>query len=223
MSPTRRHRLQARVLGLIWAWVLRLQAATWRIEVEGLDRLDRMISRDQRFLLTFWHGKYLPLFALLRDHNACVFASDSPRGDVLAEISRRFGYACMQIPDHARDRSLDLMRETLPHHRAGAIAVDGPLGPHHVVHRGAIQLASELGLVVLPASVAARRKRVRKQRWDRMEVPHLFTRVYLVVGNPIIIPSDVAPDDIAGWANQLRDALEAVDRRAEDKARTVAL
>lgn len=216
-SRERRHGLRARVLGRIWAWVLRLEVATWRIETEGLDRAERMFDRGERFLLTCWHGKYLSLFPLFRGRRACIFSSESRRGDVLAQICQQFGYECVQIPDHGRDRSLDLMREALPNYVAGAIAVDGPLGPYHVVHRGAIQLASELGFVLLPVSVAAHRKRVQTHRWDRMEFPRVFTRVYLVIGEPIEVPPGLKPEEIASWAGRLHDAIEAVDKRAEQK------
>lgn len=215
--PERHHSLRAQVLGRIWAWVLRLEVATWRIEAEGLDRLERMFSRSEQFLLTCWHGKYLPLFAIFRDHQACVFSSESRRGDVLAQICQRLGYECVQIPDHGRDRSLDSMRKALPNYVAGAITVDGPLGPYHVVHRGALQLASELGFVLLPVSVASRRKRVQTRRWDRMEFPRAFTHVYLVIGEPIEVPPDLTPDEIKRWASRLHDAIDAVDRRAEQK------
>lgn len=217
--PTRRHGLRARILGRIGAWFLRLAAASWRVEVEGLDRFNRMFARGDRFLLTFWHGKYIPLFPQFPDHRICVFSSESLRGDVIAEVCRQFGYECVQIPDHGRDRSLDLMRKVLADYIAGAIAVDGPLGPYHVVHRGAIQLASELGFVLLPTSVVSRGKRVRADRWDRMELPRLFTRVYLVIGEPINVPVGLTPKEVADWVRRLHDAIEAVDRRAEEKAR----
>lgn len=206
---------RARILGWISAWLLRIQWTSWRKEVEGLDRMDEMLARGQRILVTFWHGKYVPLFALLRGQRACVFASQSFRGDVIAEICRNFGYHCVQIPDSAGDRSLDLMRRALAANQTGAIAVDGPLGPYHAVKRGAIQLASDLGFVLLPASVASRRKRVLIRRWDRMEIPRLFTRVCLVVGEAIEIPAGLSKEEIGPWIRRFREALEAADRRAE--------
>ncbi len=212
--------LGARMLGRIWAWALRLRSATWRIEVEGWGRFEQMFARREKLLLTFWHGKYIPLFVLFRHHSACVFASESSRGNVIAEICRRFGYDCVKIPDHGRDRSLELMRAALANYVAGAIAVDGPLGPYHVVHRGAIQLASELGFALLPASVAARRKRVLTRRWDRMEIPRLFTRVCLVIGTPMAVPASLPPEQIADWATRLHDALETLDRRAQERVST---
>jgi lysophospholipid acyltransferase (LPLAT)-like uncharacterized protein len=73
--------------------------------------------------------------------------------------------------------------------RAGAVAVDGPLGPFHRVKSGVIRIASALGFELLPGSVDSRRKMVCYKRWDRMEIPMLFTRVCLVIGEPIQVPS----------------------------------
>jgi hypothetical protein len=45
------------ILGLIGAGILKLQCATWRVETEGLERLDDMLERGERVLDVFWHGQ----------------------------------------------------------------------------------------------------------------------------------------------------------------------
>jgi hypothetical protein len=109
------------------------------------------------------------------------------------------------------------MRQALTAHQAGGMAVDGPRGPYHVVKRGAIQLASELGFALLPVSVASRRKRVLRHRWDRMEIPRPFTRVCLVIGEALTVPAGLTRDEVEPWARRLHDALEAGDRLAGEK------
>lgn len=208
---------RVRLLAWLYAWLLRLQAATWRTEIEGLELLDGRLARGERTLVTCWHGKYVPLLPLLRGRGACVFTSQSFRGEIIAGICQHFGYACVQLPRHARDQALALMRQALTAHHTGGMVVDGPRGPYHVVKRGAIQLASELGFALLPVSVASRRKRVLRHRWDRMEIPHPFTRVSLVIGEAMTVPAGLTPDEIEPWARRLHDALEAVDRLAEVK------
>jgi lysophospholipid acyltransferase (LPLAT)-like uncharacterized protein/uncharacterized membrane protein YdjX (TVP38/TMEM64 family) len=188
------------------------------VDVEGLDRLDQMLAEGRCVLLAFWHGKYVPLFVLLEGRGILTFTSRSPRGDIIAEICRRFGYEYVQISDHRGYESLSIMQDALAAFQAGAVAVDGPLGPYRVVKRGAIRLASTLGFTIVPTSVASRRKHILTSRWDRMEWPRLFTRVYLVVGEAIDVPAGLPKDEIEGWARRLRDALEDVDRHAESKA-----
>ncbi|HZA28511.1 MAG TPA: glycosyltransferase [Gammaproteobacteria bacterium] len=207
--------LRARFFGWFWASLLRLQCATWRKRFEGMDQLDQILRDGHKVLFSFWHGKYVPLFALLRGRPACVFTSQSTRGEVIAEICRRFGYDCVQVPVRGSGLALELMQRALAHHQNGGIAVDGPLGPYHRVKRGAIKLASLVGYVVVPASVCARRKRVMKHRWDRLELPGLFTRVGFAIGDPMEIPPDLSVEEIKQWTRRLHEALESLDRRAE--------
>ena len=207
---------RARVLGFFWAWLLRLQFATWRKRCDGMQRLDQILGEGRRVMFSFWHGKYVPLFALLRGHQACVFTSESARGDVIVDICRRFGYHCVQIPDSGRGYSLNLMRQALANHQNGGIAVDGPLGPYHRVKKGAVKLASEMGCVIVPASVYARHKRVLKHRWDRMELPRLFTRVGFAIGEPIIVPSQLGAEDLRRYTETVHESLEALERQAAE-------
>jgi len=209
---------KTRLLGWLWAWLLRLQSVTWRKRYDGLDRLDEILDQHQRVLFCFWHGKYLPLFALMRGRPACVFTSQSDRGAIIAEICRHFGYECVQVPIRGRSHAFEIMRRALERRPNGGIAVDGPLGPYHKVKRGAVKLAAELGYVVVPASATARRKRIIKHRWDRMEIPALFTRIGLAIGEPKKIPCNLSPEQSQEWVAWLREQLETLDRRAEELA-----
>ncbi len=218
----RRPALRARLSGAMQAWLLRLHALTWRTQLHGIEQLDSRLARGERVLVAFWHGKYVPLFALLRGRRACIFSSRSFRGDVIAETCRRFGYECVQIPDRGGDASLAQMRQALGQFQAGGIAVDGPLGPYHAVKRGPVQLASDLGFTVLPVSVAARRNKILDERWDRMEIPRPFTTVWLEAGEPFEIPANLSPEEVKEWQQRLHDALDAVDRRVEERAESAS-
>lgn len=208
--------LRARVLGGWGATLLRLQRATWRTRVEGLAELDRIVAGGVPVLLVFWHGKYLPLFPLLQGREACVFTTRSFRGQVISEVGRHFGFEGVQLADDGEARSFVQMRRALMARRAGAIAVDGPLGPYHVAKPGVIQLASRLGCVLMPAATASRRTWVQRRRWDRMERPLPFTKVALVLGPPLSVPRDLSQREVAGWQERVREALEAAERTARE-------
>jgi hypothetical protein len=195
--------------------LLRLQALTWRKQVVGLERFAALRAAGHRVIVLFWHGKYAPLFALVRVPGACIFTSRSFRGDVISEICRRFGLRAVEIPDHGGDASLGLMRAAVADSDVAAIAIDGPLGPYHSVKRGAIVLASELGCVLLPISLASRSKRVATARWDRREVPRLFATVHVEAGEPITVPRGLDEEGIDAWSERVRVALEALDAQAE--------
>lgn len=213
-------RWRLKLFGLLRVWALRVSCATWRKRSEGLDALDRMIASDAAPIVVFWHAKYVALLPLLAGRNACVFTSLSARGDAIADLLLRFGYRPVQLPDFGGDASLALMHESLADGLGAAIAVDGPLGPRHIVHRGAVQLAASLGRPIVPISLAVCPKRVLAARWDRLELPRLFARVQLLVGEPIAVPPNLAAADVERWSAFVHDALECLDAETEAKLLT---
>ena len=207
-------RFRIRTIGLYCSLALRVFSATWRIDTEGLDNLDERLAAGEKLIAVFWHGKYYSLLPLMRNRDACVFTSVSSRGALIADILRRFGYKGVQLPNHGGDLSLDIMRNALKEHHAAAIAVDGPLGPYHEVHRGAIQLASELGHSIIPLSIASSRKVVLSERWDNFEMPWIFSRIQLAVGEPIHIPPDLDTSALDHWVASVHLMLNNMDQRA---------
>lgn len=181
--------------------------------------MDRLYSDEKRFLLCFWHGKYIPIFPLLEGYEACVVSSRSERGNIIAEISKNFGYQSAQIPDRPKRDSLKLISKALSDVGAGATAVDGPLGPRGRVKSSVIRMASALQLDLLPLSVDSRWKIVFNKRWDRMEIPLPFTKIYLVFGEPIRVPTELRARHVHNWTDNLAKAITQVDKMAENMIR----
>ncbi len=204
--------------GFLFASVLRLQCLTWRNCFKGRERLDRLYSAEHPFLLCFWHGKYVPIFPLLEGYRACVVSSLSERGSIIAEICRNFGYQSAQIPERTEDGAILAFREVLSEACAVGTAVDGPLGPYHRVNTGVIRVASAFGFDLLPVSVGSHRKIVLNKRWDRMELPMPFTRVCLVFGKPLKVPSNLRNRQIRQLAGHLAEAIGELDAEAQTMA-----
>jgi lysophospholipid acyltransferase (LPLAT)-like uncharacterized protein len=200
--------------GLMFAWSLRLQCLTWRVRVQGRQHLDRLYTTGNRFLVCFWHGKYVPIFPLMEGYRACIVSSLSVRGSVIAEICANFGYQSAQIPDRPTRDPMKLMAAVLSDAQAVATAVDGPLGPYHRVKYGVVRTASVLGFELLPVSVGSRRKIVLHSRWDRMELPLPFTRVCLLFGRSIQVPPELHDGQLRQITGHLTKAMAALDDEA---------
>ena len=203
-----------RLRGKAMAGVLRLLRSTWRIRTENMETFDKLYRSRTPFILCFWHGKYIPVLPLFEGYRACVLTSLSARGDVIAVICNSFGYDTAQVPDRGGGASLNLMMERLSKSPAGAIAVDGPLGPYHLVKKGVPLLASAIGYSLLPVSLELGRKWIQKKRWDRMEVPVPLSTLALAVGEPIEVPEGLSPGEAQIWADRLGDSLMELDIRA---------
>lgn len=205
----------ARLLALFCSAILGLLHRSWRAEVVGLENLENLLSRDERVLVVFWHGKYIPFFTILRDRGACIFASRSFRGEVICDICRHFGHHCLTIPEGGGGEVSLRMREALAGRQLAALVPDGPRGPYHRVKPGAIRFAADLGMTLLPVSSAARPRFALVRRWDRMEIPLPLSRVRLVFGMPIAVPRDLGGRAVGWWQQHLAEALEKAGEQAE--------
>jgi lysophospholipid acyltransferase (LPLAT)-like uncharacterized protein len=215
--PTPRKTLRSRFWGWVWTQVLRIVSATWKEDHEGLHKLDELLENNHRYIMMFWHRKFITLFPILRGRPVCVATAASPPGDVIANMCDRFGYSHIQIPDNGKLLSLQLMEDAFAHAAEGIIAVDGPHGPYHAVKWGTIQAASDLGYLIVPVSIDTRRKIVLSHRWDQLEIPGLFTRVSMIIGEPIKVPPDIPKEELPVWTQRLQDVLENLDECASKK------
>ncbi len=207
--------LRIKTTGWIIAGVLRLFRSSWRIRADGMETFRNLYNAGTPFILCFWHGKYIPILPLFEGYEATVVTSRSNRGDVLSSVCSNLGYNFIQIPDHGGKVSMKLM-EGLAGARAGAIAVDGPLGPYHVVKRGVVRLASTMGFSLLPASLSIQHKIVLRGRWDRLEVPLPFSRLNLRIGTPLQTPaSGLSPGEIDSWSTRLTEIMEDLEMEKE--------
>jgi lysophospholipid acyltransferase (LPLAT)-like uncharacterized protein len=204
--------------GRIFSSLLRLQSRTWQVRVDGRDYLDRLYFSKERFLICFWHGKYVPVFSLLEGYKALIVTNQSVRGNVISEICRNFGYQTTRIPDQSGQGALNFMGKALSESRVGGLAVDGPLGPRHVVKNGIIRIASTYGFDLLPASVNSSRKMVLKKRWDRMEIPLPFARIGLVFGVPIKVPPGISAGQVqvSKWSGKLAKGIISQDTKGDN-------
>lgn len=216
---TRYSRQRAWFAGTAASWYLRACDMTWRKDIAELAKLDQLLADGERVIAVFWHAKYLPLFTMMRGRRASVFASQSFRGRVIAQVCKRLGYECFLLPHRRGSESRQIMRDALRSHQVGALAVDGPLGPARVAKPGVIKLASELGFLLLPVSAAAAPARVLEDRWDRREIPRLFSRVAVAVGEPIRMPPGLDPGDLPAWQAEVGRALDSLDGAVAQRVR----
>ena len=203
-SAHRRARLAGRLLG----WYLRLVARTARIG---------SLTRDQA-VLTFWHEYNLALFVVASarrgDLPHASFTTATPRGTVirtLFESLARGPIAVLPLPEErnpAAARSLArLLGELGASGYSLVVTPDGPWGPYRVAKPGALMVARQSGLPILPLAVRARPAFRLTRRWDRQLLPLPFSRISVVAGDPI----SVGPrDPLRGQLVKLQQGMDEV-------------
>jgi hypothetical protein len=141
--------------------------------------------------------------------------SENFDGEWITGVIQRFGYgAARGSSSRGGARALVQLKRDLEAGRTVGFALDGPRGPARVAQPGAIWLAGATGHPVLPFHVEASRAWTMKS-WDRTQVPQPFSRVALVVGEPIVVP-DSSESAVAAGTRALERRLGEIESRAAD-------
>lgn len=209
-AATPRHSgLAPRALGWVLAALLRLLAATWRIDATASARLT---EGDTPRLVGFWHGKYFALLALLRGIEGSVLIGAGFRGEVIAAICEALGYTPVLIDRRDRERAITQICAALRRTALCATPLDGPVGPARRVKASLLYLAAEVGTEILPVSVVASPRLVLCWRWDRREIPLPLARVRLSCGEPIAIPKGASDEALEELGSRVARCLDRLER-----------
>ena len=143
--------------------------------------------RDRPWVLAFWHGTQWPLLAWRRRRPTVVLVSLSRDGAIQARALAVQGLRVVR-GSSSREGARGLAQVVRAMKRDAldaAFAVDGPRGPMGIVKGGLLVAARATGAVVVPLTGQMRRGLVLSRSWDRFAVAWPFTRVEVVLGEPI--------------------------------------
>jgi lysophospholipid acyltransferase (LPLAT)-like uncharacterized protein len=106
------------------------------------------------------------------------------------------------------------MSECLKNGMDAGFTIDGPRGPAYIAKPGAVTLARHTGQAILPFHVAVRRS-IELPSWDRLQIPLPFTRAVAVIGEPVYVPRDATPEQVAEKQALLQAALDSLREEGE--------
>lgn len=174
------------LVGWAMAAYVRLVAATCRVSGSA--------SQDQ-VVLAMWHEYNLAAavaaWRLRRAPRHVSFSTQTFRGWVMTSMLAALDAGSVELPaEDERAEATRLARELASLGRTGAslvVAPDGPLGPYRVAKPGAVIVARQAGLPVLPWAVRVSPAVRLNRRWDRHLVPLPFCRLQVVEGEAVTV------------------------------------
>lgn len=175
---------------------------------------------ESQAIYCFWHGRIL-FMPFLKPRGRRISALISRHGDgaVIASMLARFGIGTVR--GSSSRGGATALRELLALTAAGhniAITPDGPRGPHQVAAAGAIWLAAQSGLPVIPVSGTSTRRKHAKS-WDAFTLPLPFGRIICEVGEPMYIPANSNDSMVETFRlaleQQLRTLTTSLDAAAD--------
>lgn len=186
---SRGQRLGRALLAPLLAGLLRVLAATWRVERIGEDPFEEHVKSP--LLGALWHEDVLASAGLFRDSGAVVPVSRSRDGENITAVMRHLGLGDPPRGSSSRGGSVALRSVVRALRADGIVAllVDGPRGPRREAKPGIVAAARLSGVPIRPIAVVAR-PRIRFGSWDRTQLPLPFARVVLAFGTGLPVPRE---------------------------------
>lgn len=181
---------QFRLVPFLAAHLVKLVAYTLRVGYEGLDPVEDLVARNQRFILTFWHRRLamMPLAYPFRrqGRGVAILSSDSRDGERSAATWRWFGIHAVRgtAADDGAKALVRMIRAVKEGWDFG-ITPDGPKGPRQQLKPGVLALARKTGARIVPVCVAFDRC-IELKTWDAMVIPIPFARCTVSFGAPLL-------------------------------------
>jgi lysophospholipid acyltransferase (LPLAT)-like uncharacterized protein len=158
-----------------------------------------LVQAGAPVIFTTWHCHLLcPLFYAHRYYADApplvLMASPSRDGEFIAEVTRGLGF--IVCSGSRLKGGVKALKEIAAYVRRGhscGLVADGSRPPARVAQKGLLYLARETQAPIIPLAVAARHK-ITFNTWDRFEFPLPFSRLAVLVGEPLSVsPQDRGP------------------------------
>ena len=199
-------------------------AKTLRLRVVGEEQIEAICAKNERgVILVTWHGRTFIPITRFRNRGYWAMISTSRDGEYQNRLFQRFGFHTVRGSTSSRGAikgALSMVREL----KRGAILAhtpDGPRGPNHVVHPGAIFLAQKSGCPIIPAGISAW-PRWTLGTWDHYLIPRPFARASFLYGEPIYVPAELDDDERQAFADRVGQEICRLEAEAESQVRPAA-
>ena len=180
-----------------------------RTTITGEENINNINS----FILVTWHGKCLGVMEHFRQRNYHVLISQSRDGDIISDISKKFGYSLFRGSSNRGGKdAMEKMYQFFSLNPSGKLVItpDGPTGPEHKVKPGAFLLAKNSLRPIVPVIVDAKNS-WKFKNWHTFYFSKPFSKMRVVVGEPLNFEENEGVDS---GVQKIEDALKIVDKIA---------
>lgn len=215
MAAAKRLSVRKQLLAAFGGWSLQAVLSTLRWEVIGGEHYRNTWGSGIPTVFVLWHGRLLPCTYFHRGQGLATLISRHRDGEYIARLAQRWGYQTLRGSSRrGATAALRQIVRALREGRAVAVTPDGPRGPRERVKPGALLAAAMTGAPVVPASAGAEWA-WRFDSWDRFLVPKPFSRVRLVFGEPLHVPSAASPEELAKLSAEVEQRLARISAVAD--------
>lgn len=200
---------------VVWFFITCV-CATLRKRIIKKEGAGEILGRKQ-CIIALWHNRtftpcYVYRYCVDSTVPMSMLTSASKDGALLSTVAGDYGMRTVRGSSHRRGAVgfRDMLRE-LEEGCCMCITPDGPKGPCYKSRAGVIRLASVSGLPILPLCIDIPSCWRIKKAWDGFVIPKPFSRINVLVREPLYVPRDIDEETQKAYMEKL-DGLLACGR-----------
>jgi len=211
-------------LALATTILVSIYNATLQIDIVGEENLLLLNLKGENFIVAVWHTFVEAAVLCLHSRNLVIY-TDHPRRSSYEKsrrhISREVGLKTVSslgfnVLDASLEKQSVALLKFVKMIKRGApalIAPDGPDGPVYRAKAGAAYIAGKTKCRILPVGFAFSRF-ITLPNWDDFVLPLPFSRIVLVVGDPMEIDGRARGGELDASTGTLEERLDSLCHRA---------
>jgi hypothetical protein len=178
------------LLGTGAGWIMKLLAATLRMEVRDRCGIGSPAAAIPPVIYVLWHNRFFvvpPAWQKIcgKHRRTVALTSASHDGDMVARAMAVFGLGSVRGSSSRRGvAALVGLKRALQEGFDICVTPDGPRGPRYKIQPGVIKLAESTGAPLIPIHVRFS-SAWRLKTWDRFAIPKPFSHVEVTFAEPI--------------------------------------
>ncbi len=204
--------MKIKIIAQLIYYIIRLLNLTYRYEFIGLDNKEKAkaMNANRTFAYALWHQNLIgAIFSHIGLEKFTMVISESKDGELVAVTCEKFGHlpARGSSTRGGKKALIEIVRN-MKQGYPGALTVDGPKGPAHVVKPGIIEIARLCQCAVVPLSPYASSHWVFKKSWDQFRIPKPFSKIVVVIGEPVWVDESVSRENFDQIAIEVGKKIE---------------
>jgi lysophospholipid acyltransferase (LPLAT)-like uncharacterized protein len=209
-------RLQIPVFASTAIAIIRLLGPTIRWESLGMQHYHRARARGEPVIAAFWHRCIISSTYYWRNGGAVVMNTTNFDGQWTRRVIEHFGFNTAQgSSTRGGLRGLAVMARRMEEGLDAAFTIDGPRGPRYIAKPGPVMLARRTGKAIFAFHIGLERAYTLEKAWDKMQIPHPFSRAIFIAAPLIYVATDANADEMERKHAEMQKALERVRDAAE--------
>lgn len=168
---------------------------------------------DKRYIYSVWHDSAVfAAFGGKHPRTVALTSRHTDGGFVEASLKWKGVHCVRGSTGHGGRSAVRALMKAADFHIV--ITPDGPRGPRRKVSSGIAFLASRSGKPIVATSFRAVSCWRIAGSWTELTIPKPFTKVFMLTGDPIVVPPDATREELAGYTDLVQAEMELLDQRA---------